>query len=193
MKIRIALAFAAAATCLAAMSVMVRAAQDVGVQVESSRAMKLAIIDDGARGPMADQMHQALSDSLAFEVSQRCKSPVPIKHSTPDAQKASFGLTNGVYDVVIVVGPKLPPTLVHSDCRILKATPMSGDMKRVLWMIIRADDPGLTAMLEGAFPETLKETFFQKALARYSGKSGPDEIKSEWRVASMGGAAGGQP
>ena len=187
MKIRIALAFAAAATCLAAMSVMVRAAQDNGVQVASSRAMRLAIIDDGARGPVAEQMHQAFSDSLAFEVSQRCKSPVPMKQSTPDAQKASFGLTNGVYDVVIVVGAKLPPTMVHSDCRILKATPVSGDPKRVLWMIIRADDPGLTAMLEAAFPETLKEAFFQKALARYSGKSGPDEIKSEWRVASQGG------
>ena len=193
MRIRIALAFAAAAPCLATMAVMVQAAQDTGVQVASSRAMRLAIIDDGSRGPVVDQMHQAFSDSLAFEVSQRCKAPVPMKQSTPDAQKASFGLTNGVYDAVIVVGAKLPATMVHSDCRILKATPISGDPKRVLWMIIRADDPGLTAMLEAAFPGTLKEAFFQKALARYSGKSGSYEIASEWRVARMGGATSGQP
>ena len=190
MKTRIALA---AVCCAALFGGILYAAQDSGMKVKSSRSMQLAIIEEGSHTPLTDQMHQALADSLGFELSQRCKSPVPVKANAPDVQRASFGLSNGVYDVVIVIGAKMPPALVHSECRMLKATPVSGDMKRVVWMIIRQDDPGLAAMLESAFPDALKEQFFQKALAKFSGKSGPDEIAAEWRVASMGGAAGGQP
>lgn len=175
-------------SCAALLAAAVRADPDSGVRVKSSRSMQLAFVTDSARSPGADQVKQALADSLAFELSQRYKMPVPVKVSSPDVQRVSFGLSNGVYDVVIVVGARLPSALVNSECRILKATPISGDMRRVVWMIIRQEDPGLAALLEAAFPDTLNEPFFQKAYAKFTGKSGPDEIPPEWRIASQGGA-----
>lgn len=181
--------FSLAATCCAFLiGGIVHADQGNGVKVKSSRSMQLAVVADGGRTPASDQLNQALADSLAFELSQRCKMPIPVKANAPDVQKASFGLGNGVYDVVIVVGARMPSALVNSECRILKATPVSGDMKRVVWMVIRQDDPGLAKMLESAFPDTLKEQFFLKAFAKFTGKSGPDEIPPEWRIASQGGS-----
>ncbi|MBI2517182.1 MAG: hypothetical protein HYV95_09725 [Opitutae bacterium] len=185
MKTRISLA----GVCFVALCGALAAAPDASIKVEASRAMKMAVIDSDRKNPASEQVQQTFAESLGFELSQRCKAPVPVKPSTPDVQRAAWGLSNGVYDVVIVLGASVPSALVSSDFRVLKAVPVSGDLKRALCMIIRVDDPGLASMLEASFPEALKGQFFQKAIARYSGKAISEGDGGEWKIAGLGAGA----
>lgn len=165
------------------------AAPDASVKVEASRAMKMAVIDSDRKNPASEQVQQTFAESLGYELSQRCKAPVPVKPTAPDVQRAAWGLGNGVYDVVIVVGANVPSAMISADFRVLKAVPVSGDIKRAMCMIIRVDDPGLATMLEASFPEALKGQFFQKAIARYSGKAISEGGGAEWKIASLGAGA----
>lgn len=185
MKTRTSLAVAIYVATLGVLS----AAPDTSVKVEAGRAMKMAVIETDRKNPANEQVRQAFAESLGYELSQRYKAPVPVKPTTPDVQRAAWGLGNGVYDVVIIIGPNVPSAMVSSDFRVLKAIPVSGDLKRALCMILRVDDPGLAAMLEASFPEALKGQFFQKAIARYSGKPLSEGGGAEWKIAGLGAGA----
>lgn len=148
------------------------------VKVEASQAIKLAIIDPERRAAGRDVFHQAFADTLGFELSQRVNGLVPVKSATPDIDKASWGLGNGIYDVVLVVGNSLPRAVISADFQILKATPASGDGRFFLFFVIRKEDPSLARLLEEAFPEALKGQFFLRALARQQGVE-----TEQWKVA----------
>ena len=124
-------------------------------------------------------MHTAFAESLAFELGQRCKEPVPVKPQTSDADRAAWGLANGSFDVGLIVGTSMPRALVSADFEVLKATQTVGKGKFALYFIIRKEDPGLAQMLTTAFPEALKGQFFLRAVAKVNGQELPDE----WKVA----------
>lgn len=153
----------------------VASATAVAAKVEASRAIKLAIVDADRKAPGRDAFHQTFSDTLGFELSQRLNEPMPVRHTTPDTDKASWGLGNGIFDVVLVVGSSLPRALVSSDFQVLKAVPSSGKGKFVLYFVLRKEDPGLAALMEAAFPEALKGQFFLRAYAKQLGED-PDQF-----------------
>ncbi|HLP26465.1 MAG TPA: hypothetical protein VK477_12355, partial [Acidobacteriota bacterium] len=61
------------------------AAEKNELRVEASRALRLAIIDRDSRAAGHDTLHSAFAEALAFDLSQRCKEPVPVKPLVADA------------------------------------------------------------------------------------------------------------
>jgi hypothetical protein len=173
--------------CLAS-ALLMRAAESDSMKVESSRGLRLAVVDLDRHNAASEQLRQTFAESLGFEISQRSKMPVPVKPLPCDAARAAWGVANGSFDIAVVVGGNVPSALVSADFYILKATPGSGHGKRTICLVIRQDDPGLVAMITDSFPASLKGPFFQKALARYSGDSTPEGAGLEWRFASSGGS-----
>lgn len=159
-------------------------ASDDAVKVQASSALSLAVVDLDRNNAASDQMHTAFKESLSFEMSQRCKMPTPIKLQKVDASRAGWGLGTGNFDVAVVIGGPVPKTMVSSTFTILKATPESGDAKRIISLVTRNEDPGLAKLLAEAFPDALRGQFFQKALLRYSGV--PEAKETEWKVAGLG-------
>ncbi len=153
------------------------------VRVESSRGLKLAVVNADRHNPANDQLHQTFAESLSFEISQRCKTLMPVKVTVRNAQEASFGLGEGSCDLVVVIGSNVPAALINSDFQILRAQPASGSVKRYVSLIFRAEDAGLVNILQQSFPDALKGDFFQKALMRYSGETGEKE-KTDWKIAT---------
>jgi hypothetical protein len=154
------------------------------VKVQASATLSLAVVDLDRNNAASEQLQDAFKESLAFEMSQRCKMPTPIKPIRLDAARASWGLGTGTYDVAVVVGGSAPKTMVSSAFTIIKAVPQSGDLKRTICLITRNEDPGLAKLLADSFPEAIKSQFFQKALVRYSGAT--DDKETEWKVAGIG-------
>lgn len=155
------------------------AAEKSELRVESSRALRLAIVDGDRKAAGHDTLHSAFAESLAFELSQRCKAPVPVKPQTADADRTAWGLANGSFDVGLVVDNRLPRAMVSSEFEVLKATQTAGKGKFALYFIIRKEDAGLAEMLTAAFPEALKGQFFLRAVAKANGQETPDE----WKIA----------
>ncbi|MBA3850184.1 MAG: hypothetical protein C0502_09355 [Opitutus sp.] len=145
------------------------------VKVEASRAIKLAVIDADRKAPGREAFHQTFADTLGYELGQRLKEPTPVKPVTQDADRAAFGLGNGIFDVALVVGHNLPRALVSSDFDVLKAAPTSGKGKFHLYFIIRKDDASLAKLMQDAFPEALKGQFFLRAYAKQLGED-PDHF-----------------
>lgn len=171
--------------CVSGISLTLAAASPAAspVRVESSRALKLAVVNLDHHNPASEQLQQTFAESFGFEVSQRCKSPIPVKPIIRGAQEAAFGLGTGSLDFAVVFGSNIPPALVSSDYLILKAIPASGNAKHGISLILRNDDPGLVRIIEQSFPEALKGEFFQKALLKYSGENAPGS-PGEWKIAT---------
>jgi hypothetical protein len=163
--------------CVSGISLTLAAASPAAspIRVESSRSLKLAVVNLDRHNPASEQLQQTFAESFGFEVSQRCKSPVPVKPTVRGAQEAAFGLSTGSLDFAVVFGSNVPPALVGSDYLILKAVPASGNA--------RNDDPGLVRIIEQSFPEALKGEFFQKALLKYSGENAPGS-SGDWKIAT---------
>ena len=152
------------------------------MRVESSRAMKVAIINADQKNPANERMYKAFAASLGFQISQSYKTPIPVKAIVADAQDASFGLSNGEYDLVMVIGSNLPSILMSKNFTRLKAVPSTGNSKHVVNVLVRDDDSTLSGMLETSLASALNETFFQLAFASYRNSTGEQE-KPEWKVA----------
>jgi len=152
------------------------------MRVESSRTMKVAIINADQKNPANERMHKAFAASLGFQISQGYKTPIPMKEIVVDAQEASFGLSNGSYDLVAVIGTNLPSILLNSDFKRYKAVPTTGNTKCVVNLLVLKDDSTLSTMLDRSFEIALNETFFQLAFANYR-NSAADTAKTGWNVA----------
>ncbi len=152
------------------------------LRVESSSTMKVAIINADQRNPANERMHKAFVASLAFQISQGYKTPIPLKAIVVEAKEASAGLTSGEYDLVAVIGTSTPAILLNSDFKRLKALPSTGNTKHVVTLLVRNDDCTLSAMLDKSFETALNETIFQMAFANYR-KASVDREKTEWKVA----------
>lgn len=154
------------------------------VKVAASRALSLAVVDLDRKNPASDALHEAFKESLSYEMSQLCNMPTPIKPVKLDASRAGWGLGTGAYDVAVVIGGSVPKTMISSGFTIYKATPSTGDEKRIICLVTRNEDPGLAKLLAQSFPEALKGRFFLKALVRYGG--GPEaEEAMEWKFAGL--------
>lgn len=154
------------------------AAEKNQIRVESSRALRLVIVDAERKAAGHDALHTAFAEALAFELGQRCKEPVPVKPQTLDADRAAFGLATGSCDVGLIIGNGVPRAMVSSDFEILKATQTGPKSKFALYFVVRKEDPGLAEMLAAAFPETLKGQFFLRAVAKANGQEVPDD----WQI-----------
>jgi hypothetical protein len=154
------------------------------MRVESSRAMKLAVVNADESNPANTRLHKAFAESLGFQISQRYNSPIPLKPMVVDAQVAAEGLANGTYDLVAVIGTHVPASLRGSAFKSLKAVPTNGEQKPAINLIAAEDDRTLAAMIDEAFPQALNESFFQLAFASYR-KSGINLERTDWNVASL--------
>lgn len=151
------------------------------MRVESSRTMKIAIINSDASNPANQSLHKAFAESLGFQISQRYHAPLPLKPVVVDANTAAAGLANGTYDMVAVFG-NTPSVLRNQDFKALKAIPTTGNQKPVINLIVLEDDRTLASMIDEAFPQALGEKFFQIAFAGYR-KTEVTRERTEWSVA----------
>jgi hypothetical protein len=152
-----------------------------GLRVEASRALSLAVVDLDRKNPVSDQVADAFKESLSFVLSQRTKMPSPIKPLKVDGSRAGWGLGAGAYDAAVVIGGKMPKTMVSAEFTIIRAVPESGDEKGIVTLVMRKDDPGLAKLLEASFAEAIQGPFFRKALQQYCGA--PAEQPIGWKVA----------
>ena len=152
------------------------------MRVESSRSMKVAIINADQHNPANDRLHKAFAESLSFQFSQCYHMPMPVKTVILNAQEASMGLSDGSYDLVAVIGADIPSILLNSDFKRFKAVPTTGNPKQVVCLLVPKDDKTLSAILEKSFETALNEKFFQLAYASYRNSSA-DRKKTEWKVA----------
>lgn len=159
-------------------------AEDTSLKVQASRALSLAIVDLDRNNTASEPLHEAFKDSLSFEMSQRCKSPTPIKPTRVDASRAGWGLGTGLYDVAVVMGGNLPKAMMSSEYQVLKAVPESGNVKRTITLVMRKSDPGLSKLLSESFPDVVKGPIVLKALMRYSGA--PEAPEPGLKVAGIG-------
>jgi|GEM_PF-1916671 len=152
-----------------------------GLRVEASRALSLAVVDLDRKNPVSDQVADAFKESLSFVLSQHTKMPSPVKPLKMDGSRAGWGLGTGAYDAAVVIGGKVPKTMVSAAFTIIRAVPESGDEKGIVTLVMRKDDPGLAKLLEASFGEAIQGPFFQKALQQYCGM--PAEQPIGWKVA----------
>lgn len=170
---------------LAFTSTVVRSADDMPVlRVQSSRSMKVAMINADQNNPANDRLHKAFAASLGFEISLCYHTPVPVKSVVVDAQDAALGLSNGSYDLVVMIGGDVPAILLNSDFKRLKAVPTTGNTKHSVNLMVKKDDTTLSEMLDESFASVLNERFFQLAFATYR-KSTLGLEKTEWNVAAL--------
>ncbi|RXK54939.1 hypothetical protein ESB00_03310 [Oleiharenicola lentus] len=174
-----------AVLCLlaACIALPLSASEKATVKVEASRALSLAIVDLDRKNPASESVHDTFKESLSFQMSQLVNMPTPIKPVAVDASRAGWGLGTGAYDVAVVIGGAVPRTMVSANFTIYKATPASGDQKRIICLVTRNEDPGLAKLLAQSFPEALKGAFFLKALLRYGGA--PETEQTEWKFAGL--------
>jgi len=99
-----------------------------------------------------------------------------------DAPQAAFGLNDGTYDLVAVIGTSVPSILLNTDFKRYKAVPTSGNAKYVINLVMLKDDNTLSALMDRSFETVLNEKFFQLAFASYR-KSAVEQEKTEWNVA----------
>lgn len=164
-------------------STVARSAESVPVfNVSSSPVMKVAVINADQRNPANDRLHKAFAASLGFQISQCYKTPIPIEAVEVDAHSASFGLNDGTYDLVAVIGASVPSILLNNDFKRYKAMPRSGNPMHMVNLLVKADDETLSSLMDRSFANVLNETFFQLAFASYRKSSGERE-RTEWSVA----------
>ena len=153
------------------------------LRIQSSRSMKIAVINNDQNNPANERLHKALAASLGFEISMCYHTPVPMKSVEVSAQEASQGLSSGTYDMVVVIGGDVPSALLNSDFKRLKAVPTTGNTRHNVNLLVLKDDNTLSEMLDEKFASVLNERFFQLAFATYR-KSSLGLEKTEWNVAS---------
>jgi len=165
-------------------AIIARSSDEMPVlRVQSSRSMKVAVINTDQNNPANERLHKAFAASLGFEISMCYHTPVPVKSAVVDAQEAAQGLTNGTYDMVVVIGGDVPAILLNADFKRLKAVPTTGNAKHVVNLLVLKEDSTLSEMLEDKFASVLNERFFQLAFASYR-KSSLGLEKTEWNVAA---------
>lgn len=169
---------------LVSSSILARSADVMpAMRVESSRTMKVAIINADQKNPANERLHKAFAASLGFQISKIYMTPVPVKSVVVEARDAATGLSNGTYDLVAVIGSEVPSALFSSDFKSLKAVPTTGNTKQEVNLLVLKNDGKLCEMLDDSFEVALNESFFQLAFASYR-KSSLDRSKTEWKVAS---------
>ena len=152
------------------------------MRVESSRTMKVAVVNSDQKNPANERLHNALAASLGFKISQTYNAPIPVKAVVVDAREASLGLSCGAYDLVAVIGSDFPSILRNTDFKRMKAVPTTGNTRQVINLLILKEDSTLSAMMDKSFEAVLNETFFQLAFASYR-KSSIEQEKTGWNVA----------
>jgi hypothetical protein len=160
---------AAISAMLMLLSTKLPALENTNIKIEASRALSLAVVDLDRKNPAGEQVADLFKTTLSVVLSQLTNMPSPVKPLKMDASRAGWGLGTGAYDAAVVIGGKVPRTMISAAFTIIRAMPDAGDEKCIIYLVIRNDDPGLARLLTESFPEVIKEPELQKILAQYRG------------------------
>jgi hypothetical protein len=155
------------------------AAADSKVRVNSSRGLQLAIVDSSRASPPREALHEAFALSLAKAIGDSCGTAMPVHAKWVSADKAAFGLSNGTYEAVLVIGSSLPRPLMISDVTRLNATVLIGQSQKNVYFIFNSSDEGLQKHMTASFPNALGDPRFLNVLD-------PDAIPAGTKVADSG-------
>lgn len=147
-------------------AVCVSWAEEQVVRVDTSRELRLAVVDNAKSSPSRDAVYAAFAETLSETISARYQSHVGVRAKRVSADHAAFNLGTGVYDAVLVFGNSLPRPLMISDVARLHATLGSGKTETKVYLIFGTADETLGKLLAVSFEGALTA---DKFLAAYEG------------------------
>jgi hypothetical protein len=144
------------------------------VNVQSSRDLRVTVVDQTKEKTTRDMVQAALMKSLSAGLTHECKAPAQVKMKNASASRAAKELKNGECDALIVIGNSVPSGLLEGGVTVLKANgARAGTMDQTFYLLGHPRDPGMNKVLGLAFDHAIKSTAFQEALVgKSSGKSG---------------------
>jgi hypothetical protein len=137
------------------------------VRVQSSRNLRVVVIDASKPGATRSSVHENFAASLAASLQRQGGTPLPVKLTEEtDTEKATADLSAGVYDAALIFENSLPAAIHAPDFAVRRGFSEVGVPVRVFHLVVRNDDAAMVAMLTSAFGETVKAPRFQEALSR---------------------------
>ena len=137
------------------------------VRVQSSRNLRVVVIDASKPGATRASVHESFAASLAASLQRQGGATLPVKLTEEaDLSKAAADLTAGAYDAALVFENGLPSAFSSPDFAVSRGVANVGVPVRVFHLVVRKNDASLVAMLTAAFGETVKAPRFQEALSR---------------------------
>ena len=137
------------------------------VLVQSSRSLRVVVVDASKPGVARTSVHENFAASLAASLNGTGEAPLPVKLTEEsDAGKAAADLSGGVYDAAIIFENTLPGSLRGPEFSVTRGVSEVGVPVRVFHLVLRNEDPAMVATLKNAFAATVKAPRFQEALSR---------------------------
>ena len=137
------------------------------VRVQSSPSLRVLVVDATKAGATRSLVHETFSASLSTSLQRQCGGPVGVRLiEQASSDRVAAELKAGNYDAALIFEETLPADLRTADFSSTQAVSQMGVPVRVFHLVVRNDDPSLSAMLTTAFADTLKATGFQEALGR---------------------------
>ncbi|MEO7412620.1 MAG: hypothetical protein ABIZ81_04625 [Opitutaceae bacterium] len=136
------------------------------VRVQSSRNLRVVIVDASKPGEARSAVHETFAMSLATSL-QRPGASLPVKITEEsDAAKAAADLNSGAYDAALIFENNLPSTVRSADFAVARGVSDVGVPVRVFHLVLKNNDATMVSTLTSAFGETVKSPRFQEALSR---------------------------
>jgi hypothetical protein len=136
------------------------------VRVQSSRNLRVVIIDASKPSEARSRVHESFGLSLAASL-QRPGASLPVLISVQaDSAKVAADLMAGVYDAALIFENSLPGSVRSADFAAARGVSNVGVPVRVFHLVVRNDDASMVSTLTSAFAETVKAPRFQEALSR---------------------------
>lgn len=139
---------------------------DSAVRVAASRDLALAVVAVGRASAERTQLHETFARCFRAAVAKQCGADVGLQQKPVGADHAAFNLGTGVYDAALFIGRTLPEPLRKVDATVLSALPDKSRPDRKVHLLVGNGDPGLQAILAGAFSTALHD---ERMLAGLSG------------------------
>lgn len=136
------------------------------VRVQSSRSLRVVVIDHSKADATRAAVHDAFAASLSASLGRQ-GSALGVKTTTEaNAEKAAAELSAGNYDAALVFENVLPAPFRTSEFASSRGLSEVGVPVRIFHLVLLKGDEAMVASLTSAFGDTLKATLFQDALSR---------------------------
>jgi Mrp family chromosome partitioning ATPase len=137
------------------------------VRVQSSRNLRVVVIDSSKPGAARSSVHETFAASLAASLKRQGGAPLPVKLSEEtDANQAAEDLRAGIYDAALFFEGSLPSVMRTSEFAVSRGNSEAGVPVRIFHLALRNDDAAMVSIVTSAFNETVKAPRFQEALSR---------------------------
>lgn len=137
------------------------------VRVQSSRNLRVVVIDATKPGATRTSVHETFATSLSASLLRQGGAQLPVKLTEEsDIEKAAADLSAGAYDAALVFESTLPAAIRAPEFAVRRGVSEVGVPVRIFHLVVRNDDAAMVAMLTSAFGETVKAARFQEALSR---------------------------